>query len=389
MDYTPLRRTLDKTEVQRITSGLKELRAGFSNKVPAKGAGTLLLATWNIREFGGPKYGGRMQDARFFIAECINHFDLIAVQEVRSNLDELRRIMRLLGPHWDVIFTDVSYAQGGNSERLAFLFDKNQVSFTGLAGEIVLPPSDSKLVAQVARTPFICGFQAGWAKFNLCTVHIYYGKGDQNPRRVGEINATAAILAKKAKDYYTNVDRQIAYSPENLVLLGDFNIAKHSDKTFKALEANGFIIPEALQKLPGSNVAKDKFYDQIAFFKRTEGLTTRQAGVFDFYEYVYRDENAYAKQFKATNARNFKDWRTYQMSDHLIMWTQFDVDKTDTYLDEIANGPAADGSTSKKSKSKNKTAKKAKTVKKAKAAKKKMRAPKKKAAKKSGRKRGG
>jgi hypothetical protein len=95
------------------------------------------------------------------------------------------------------------------------------------------------------------------------------------------------------------------------------------------------------------------------------------------------------KQFKATNARNFKEWRTYQMSDHLIMWTQFDVDKTDTYLDEVANGPAADGSTPKKSKSKKKTAKKAIAVKKAKAAKKKMRTPKKKAAKKSGRKGGG
>jgi hypothetical protein len=381
MDYTPLRRIADRAEVHRITSGLKDLRAGFSNKVPAKGAGTLLLATWNIREFGGTKYGERMQDARFFIAESINHFDLVAVQEVRSNLAELRRIMRLLGPHWDVIFTDVSYAQGGNSERLAFLFDKNQVSFTGLAGEIVLPPSDSKLVAQIARTPFICGFQAGWAKFNLCTVHIYYGKGDQNPRRVGEINATAGILAKKAKDYYTNIEKQVAYSPENLVLLGDFNIAKHSDKTFKALEANGFIIPEALQKVPGSNVAKDKFYDQIAFFKRTEGLTNRQAGVFDFYEYVYNDEKKYAKQFAATNARNFKEWRTYQMSDHLIMWTQFDVDKTDTYLDEVANGPAADGPTSKKSKKK--------TAKKTKVAKKKKRAAKKKGAKKSGRKRGG
>lgn len=373
MDYTPLRRTTDKTEVRRITSGLKDLRAGFSNKVPGKGAGTLLLATWNIREFGGTKYGERMQDARFFIAECINHFDLIAIQEVRSNLAELRRIMRLLGPQWDVIFTDVSYAQGGNAERLAFLFDKNQVSFTGLAGEIVLPPSDSETVAQVARTPFICGFQAGWAKFNLCTVHIYYGKGDQNPRRVGEINETARILARKAKDYCTNDDKQVAYSPENLVLLGDFNIAKHSDKTFLALENNGFIIPEALQQLPGSNVAKDKFYDQIAFFKRTEGLTGRQAGVFDFYEYVYNDEGKYAKWFKATNARNFKEWRTYQMSDHLIMWMQFDVDKTDTYLDELANGPTPDKPAPKKSK-KSAVAKKAK----------KKRAKNKKKAKKSG-----
>lgn len=280
-----------------------------------------------------------MQDARYYIAECINHFDLVAVQEVRRDLNELRRIMRLLGPHWDVIFTDVSYAQGGNAERLAFLFDRNQVSFTGLAGEIVLPPNASKAVAQVARTPFICGFQAGWAKFNLCTVHIYYGKGDQNPRRVAEIKTTASVLAKKARDY-VRTDEELAYSPENLVLLGDFNIAKHSHKTFQELVKNGFVIPPELQKLPGSNVEKDKFYDQIAFFKDTKGLASGDAGVFDFYEYVFDDERLYAKHFKKTRARGFREWRTYQMSDHLIMWMQFDVDKTDVYLDDVANGPA-------------------------------------------------
>jgi hypothetical protein len=364
MDYTPLRRS-DKAESQRIITGLKSLRAGLAAKIPAKGTGSLLLATWNIREFGGTKYGERMQDARFFIAECINHFDLVAVQEVRRNLDELRRVMRLLGPHWDVIFTDVSYAQGGNAERLAFLFDKNQVSFTGLAGEIVLPQQESKIVAQIARTPFICGFQAGWAKFNLCTVHIYYGKGDEDKRRVAEIKTTAGVLAKKAKDYI-NTEKRIAYSPENLVLLGDFNIAKHSDLTFQELTKSGFVIPESLQKLPGSNVTKDKFYDQIAFYKRTEGLTSQRAGVFDFYEYVYNDEKSYAKQFKATNARTFKDWRTYQMSDHLIMWSQFDVDKTDTYLDDVANPapvkqPAPKAAKKKTSPKKKKMKKKKKT----------------------------
>ena len=235
MDYTTLR-YLKLQDRKRVVAGLQELRVGLENKSPRKGPGSLLLATWNIREFGGTKYGGRMPDAQFFIAECLNHFDLIAVQEVRRDLTALKGLMRLLGPQWDVVFTDVSYADGGNSERLAFLFDKNQVFFTGLAGELVLPTKKAKIVvAQVARTPFVCGFQAGWAKFNLCTVHIYYGKGHENPRRVKEIHETAGLLAKKAKDYI-NTEKLIAYSPENLVLLGDFNIAKHSDQTFLALE---------------------------------------------------------------------------------------------------------------------------------------------------------
>jgi len=335
MDYTPLRR-LKNVDKQRVIGGLRKLRTGLLQDVPRKGPGNLLLASWNIREFGGTKYGGRMEDARFFIAECMNHFDLIAVQEVRRDLRALRDVMRLLGPNWDVVFTDVSYAQGGNSERMAFVFDKNQVFFTGLAGELVLPPSKSKVVAQIARTPFICGFQAGWAKFNLCTVHIYYGTGDENPRRVEEIEQTAQLLAKKADDYL-NPGRQ-AYSPENLVLLGDFNIANTGQKTYQALTGAGFVIPKSLQKLPGSNVKGDKAYDQIAFYKEAEGISCDRAGVFDFFKYVYTaaDEPAYAELSGATNARNYADWRTYQMSDHLIMWAQFNVDKTDSYLDDVA-----------------------------------------------------
>jgi hypothetical protein len=336
MDYTSLRR-MPTEERQRIVSGLKRLRTGLRANVPRKGPGSLLLATWNIREFGGSKYGERMKDACFFIAECLNHFDLIAVQEVRRDLKPLYDVMDLLGRQWDVIYTDVAYTKGGNSERLAFLFDKNQAFFTGLAGELVLPPNKSKIFAQVARTPFICGFQAGWAKFNLCTVHIYYGTGHENAQRVGEINETARLLAAKAQDYI-NVERRLAYSPENLLLLGDFNIAKHSHKTFEALTKNDFVVPPELQKLPGSNVAKDKFYDQIAFYQQTEGIRDINAGIFDFFEFVYNDESVYKKFANATKARDFKEWRTYQMSDHLIMWTQFNVDKTDVYLEDVLTG---------------------------------------------------
>jgi endonuclease/exonuclease/phosphatase family metal-dependent hydrolase len=348
MDYTSLRR-LSLADRERTVDGLKRLRRGLDNNVPKKGPGSLLLATWNIRELGGNKYGDRMRDAEFFIAECMNHFDLIAVQEVRRNLNGLKNIMRILGPQWDCIFNDVSYADGGNSERLAFVFDKNQVFFTGLAGELVLSPEASKHFAQVARTPFVCGFQSGWAKFNLCTVHIYYGEGDENPRRVGEIEEVAKLLKKKAKDYI-ETEKKLAYSPQNLVLLGDFNIADKTQKTFEALTKSDFVIPKPLQKIPeGSNVKQDKHYDQIAFFKDMEGISSGAAGIFNFFNYVYRDEDdgLYQPYSSETNAKNHGEWRTFQMSDHLIMWCQFDVDKADTYLDEVLKGDDAPASESK------------------------------------------
>jgi hypothetical protein len=62
--------------------------------------------------------------------------------------------------------------------------------------------------------------------------------------------------------------------------------------------------------------------------------TTGRAGIFDFYEHVYRDEATYAS---ARNGRgsSFNEWRTYQMSDHLPMWIEFSVDDSEAYLDSL------------------------------------------------------
>ena len=59
---------------------------------------TLLLATWNVREFDSPAYGTRTRDAYYFIAEVVSHFDLVAVQEVRRDLTALYALVELLGP---------------------------------------------------------------------------------------------------------------------------------------------------------------------------------------------------------------------------------------------------------------------------------------------------
>ena len=335
MNYTGIR-DLKVPERKRVLGALGKIREGLSKEIPAKSVRSMLLASWNIREFGGNKYGGRTVDAMYCIAECLSRFDLIAVQEVRSDLAALQRVLRYLGPEWDVVYSDVSYADGGNNERLAFVYDKRRVSFSGLAGELVLPMKGATdLMKQIARSPFICGFQAGWAKFNLCTVHIYYGKSVAlDPRRVDEIEALAELLAGKAKDYI-DIDRKVVYSPENLILLGDFNIFARTDATFKALTDNGFIIPDRLQQLPGSNVEQNKFYDQIAFFKDMAGITCLNAGVFDFYKYIFNEPAFYQAAMPA--GAKFKDWRTYQISDHLIMWCEFDVDQADTYLKFLAD----------------------------------------------------
>lgn len=342
------------TEGKRTLKHLLLLREKISEEIPEKTMGsTLLLATWNIREFGTTKYGGRSLEAYYYIAEILSKFDLIAIQEVREDLSALKKLLSILGKHWSYIFTDVTEGSQGNGERLAFVFDTRKVRFGGLAGETVLPPFEKKdpvtgqtiyePVKQLARTPYLCGFETGWIHFQLSTVHILYGSSAANdPDRVEEIKAIATTLAKRA-------DGKYRWS-NNMVLLGDFNIYSPKDETYHEIEDAGFIIPDDLKKLPGSNVPKNKFYDQIAFkVKPGQFETTGRAGVFDYYRFVYtlEEEALYAKEMGAAYLKTaagkkrtqagkttyYKTyWRTYKMSDHLPMWVEISIDHTDRYL---------------------------------------------------------
>ena len=196
---------------------------------------------------------------------------------------------------------------------------------------------------QFARTPFIASFQAGWLKINLATVHIYYGTGATGmERRKEEIRRLTALLADRAKsDSDSDAD---AY----FIALGDFNIVGPEHETMDALRTNDFEIPEPLQHIPGSNVKQDKFYDQIALWmgesKRRKTYTRivpYRAGVFDFFDVVYRldEENTYRPFMRKPGSSKFyssySSWRTHQMSDHLPMWVELKIDFSRDYLDEV------------------------------------------------------
>ena len=342
--YYPLLK-LTKAQRKPIVAGLQRLRAGFRapispdliKPIPERDLRrNLLIATWNIREFDSGKGGKRLDEAIYYMAEIIDRFDLVAVQEVRDDLFALQRLMDALGKHWAFICTDITLGTRGNGERMAFLYDSRKLSFGGLAGELVIPGNLTAI--QFARTPFITSWKAGWAKFALCTVHIYYGTAKaEDPQRVKEIEILAQLLGKRTRKH--TVDRggeKIEVKGENIVLLGDFNIFSRGDVTMQKLTEDGvFSVSPELQSVPGSNVEKNKHYDQIAcgaYKFRFE--PTNNAGIFDFYEYVFRDEDA--PRFEALRGKTaYKQWRTHQMSDHLLMWQEFKIDFADEYLVDL------------------------------------------------------
>lgn len=213
------------------------------------------------------------------------------------------------------------------------------------AAEIVLPPNSLVGGAtQFARTPFIVSFQAGWLKINLATVHIYYGSGAAGvEQRKEEIRRLTELLAERAMSD-SDSDAEAYF-----IALGDFNIVDREHETMQALQTNNFVTPEPLQTIPGSNVKQDKFYDQIALWtgqskqrKPYTRITPYRAGVFDYYDVVYRsdEEDIYHPFMRKADSNEFyasyATWRTYQMSDHLPMWVELKIDFAQEYLDDVA-----------------------------------------------------
>lgn len=340
---------------KRTIERLLELRRalGTLGKIPERTQEqTLLLATWNIREFDSTKYGPRMKEALYYIAEIIARFDLIALQEVNKNLDALEDLMKILGDKWAYVITDTNEGTPGFEERLAFVYDTRKVKHSGLAGELVLPSIELgngvyKPVLQLWRTPFLCGFTAGWCDFMLATVHIQWGASKEDPEpRVEEIRKVAQFLKDRTMD-------ETAWA-RNLILLGDFNIWKPNNNTFKELEKAGFVIPEQIRTRP-TNITRKRHYDQIAFRVRDDSMDmTGNAGVFDFYQTVYREEDrGIYERYMPKGYRKMKSgvdrpedgawskkwyygqWRTYQMSDHFPMWVELRIDYSDEYLDKL------------------------------------------------------
>src|SRR5690606_41403544 len=96
-----------------------------------------------------------------------------------------RHTLKLLGPHWSFILTDVCKGSEGNDERLAFLFDTRKVKLSGLACELVVPNEQVEKIKegafnrQFARTPYAVSFKVANKTFILVTLR-------SEERRVGK-----------------------------------------------------------------------------------------------------------------------------------------------------------------------------------------------------------
>lgn len=310
-----------------VIEEIKLLNKNLDALIPAKKLDqNVLIATWNIRAFGGltekwvaddddsPK---RDLQSLLSIAAIMQRFDIIAVQEVKGNLKAFRHMLKVLGDHWSFILTDVSGGDEGNDERLAFLIDTRKVKLSGLACELVVPNEQVANISadafneQFVRTPYAVGFKAGSKTFVLVTLHVIYG--DRPADRTPELKAIAEWL----RDWATDMN---AFD-QSLIALGDFNIDRQGDDRYDAFVSTGLKVPEDLHAIPRTIYENStKFYDQISWFQDHQhisqlSISYQRGGIFDFVPHLLRDRGLTTSQLS---------WR---ISDHFPLWAEFSTNK--------------------------------------------------------------
>ncbi len=315
----------EKTIRREIRNLRKRIRAA---DIPKRDRNHLHLLTWNIRNLNEKKE----QKAIRYIAQICKNFDLIAIQEVKDNLEGLEKLQRTLGKKYRFLFSDPS----GNGERLVFCYDSNNIQFTGLAAEVVMAPGAGrgkiKPELEFDRTPYMASFRKHGCNFIVVTVHIFYGSGSAVQYRLEEIRNIAKYLKKRSSD--------IDVLDSDFIACGDFNIedtkrvmatkqkartksAKKQilEKLFDALISGKLIVPPEIRNSP-SNLTRTKHFDQIGFHKYKDStLKFMTGGIIDFVGAVY------------INDPKLK----YKLTDHLPMWAVFSIskDKNPKYLNPV------------------------------------------------------
>jgi hypothetical protein len=306
-----------------IADGLIELRKRIEKAgIPSsKLDESINLATWNIREFGKKP---RSQAAIHYIAEILGQFDLISIVELRDDLGDMKKVLPILGPYWDIVYSDMIPDAGGNRERVAYLYDKRAVAFTGFAATATPPRKKvgSEYLPEQSwwHPPYSASFRAGNFDFVVIAAHIRWG--GTNKERIEELKLFADWVAEKhGKGFLVDKD---------IIVVGDFNI--ENNQMLTALTGRGLKMPQAfVGRDLGSNLERNKRYDQILHFPQYPATFTNAGNVLDFYtggiaplfpEFTDADKTAF----------------TFQMSDHLPLWTQINTGIDGFVLDQISRG---------------------------------------------------
>lgn len=301
--------------------------------IPESTKGQLLCATWNIANFG---YQKRHASLYKIIASIIKIFDLIAIQEISTNLKPFYQLMGHL-KEYSYIITDV----GGNNERLCYIYKKKKIKCSSLIGELSMPYSwrnrKKPKFKGFDRNPYIASWECDGKIFTTYNCHMYFGGTGKKyiDRRCAEILTLTKYVSDKSK---TNT-----LFSNNIIILGDMNtpnmiknnkLFRPIAKYFKALRYNDHFPTY-------SNIADNSTYDQIALLKPfTKKIRCVEFGVFAWDNAVFRtlwnklgkecskDEDLSAEDKRKKRMTEYQKFAKWAISDHRPVWALFEFNES-------------------------------------------------------------
>lgn len=291
--------------------------------VPVQQKDKLLIATWNLTNFGLQK---RTSDHLKTMAHIMSRFDVIAVQEVADDLTQFQELVSYMSGNYEAIFSDIA----GNYERLGYVYDASKLKRKGLIAELAMRSSERRRVTiEVGdekeemdfegfnRNPYMATFAAGSFEFTLVNVHLFWS---DTRVRLLETKALSTWAKKRSK-------KPVSHLPsKDIMLIGDFNIPKlnENDQYYQEIISNGLQAPIHDTEYIGSNLAGDKSYDQLFFFPShtSDEFVEGKIGVFDFDNVLFRD---LWKSDTSIKKVEFFKYIRYFIADHRPLWAQFDI----------------------------------------------------------------
>ncbi len=267
---------------------------------PASGP-TIRIASYNIQVFGGKK--ASKPYVMNALAEIVQKFDVVAIQEIRSKDEYLipnfvqlinrsgRRYDHIIGPRLG--YTTVK-------EQYAYLYDTERIEVDRQSIFTVGDPD-----GLLHREPLVATFRtrgvdpANAFTFTLINIHT---DPDEVPE---ELDALAEVY---------RVVRRAGRDEDDIILLGDLNT---DDRHLGRLGQLPGIYP--LVAGVWTNTRQDKQYDNLLIHQPSTVEYAGRSGVFDIMRLM-----------------NLNERQALEVSDHFPVWAEFSVYERDLH-GRIAN----------------------------------------------------
>lgn len=234
---------------------------------------TISIASFNIQVFGEAK--ASKTDVKHTIAKIINHFDVVAIQEIRDKsgtaIVKIENMMDATGTNYDYVIGP-RLGRTSSKEQYAYIYRSDII-------ETIECTSIEDSFDKFHREPYMCSFKAKNGNFDFVLITIHTDPDEAT----AEIEALLTLALTEAKDHFTN--------ESDFIILGDLNAdcTYFDESPYQNPIMNHWLIGNELD----TNLAKSSCtYDRIIITDDALEDYANNSGVFRFdiiHDLTYED----------------------------------------------------------------------------------------------------